>query len=241
MIDHLNKKIIILIIIIITNINFFSNAKDNIIDVPYLNQNDIVSGCEAVSATMILKYLGYNITPKRFVDKYLIKKELSITNGTMYGPDPNTAYVGNPYIGRGAKCGFGCYAQCMSRCINNYLKDDSAYEAIALTDTDIDYLIDNYITKGMPVLVWATIGMVPSKNTISWKIDYSDSEDKINKRFTWISNEHCLVLVGQDEDGYYFNDPYKNNGVKKYNKRVVKKRFEEMGKQAVVIESIIED
>lgn len=210
-----------------------------VIDVPYFNQNNIASGCEAVSATMILRYLGYNITPKRFVDKYLIKKKLKILkNGKIYGPDPGSAYVGNPYISGGRNCGFGCYARCMSKCLNNYLKDDSIYETKPLTNTSLDYLIKNYIDKGYPVLLWATIGMISSKPTISWIIDYSDDGKKINKRFTWLANEHCLVLVGYDKEGYYFNDPYMNNGLKKYKKDVVEKRFKEMGKQAVVIEDV---
>jgi len=38
--------------------------------------------------------------------------------------------------------------------------------------------------------------------------------------FTWISNEHCLLLVGYDEEKYYFNDPHNGNGVIGYPKKL---------------------
>ena len=51
--------------------------------------------------------------------------------------------------------------------------------------------------------------------------------------FTWISNEHCMLLVGYDEDSYYFNDPYENNGCIRYPKTVVEDRHKAQHMQAV--------
>jgi uncharacterized protein YvpB len=50
-----------------------------------------------------------------------------------------------------------------------------------------------------------------------------------------MKGEHCLVLVGYDDNNYYFNDPYKNHGVIPYEKKLVNQRFLELGKQSVVI------
>ncbi len=46
-------------------------------NVPYINQKDekIPSGCEAVSATMLMNYYGYELKAKDFIDKYFIKKD----------------------------------------------------------------------------------------------------------------------------------------------------------------------
>lgn len=41
--------------------------------------------------------------------------------------------------------------------------------------------------------------------------------------FCWTSNEHCMLLVGYDEEKYYFNDPYNNNGVIGYERELVEK------------------
>ncbi len=38
-----------------------------------------------------------------------------------------------------------------------------------------------------------------------------------------------------DDDNYYFNDPYENHGLIGYEKSLVEKRFEELGKQALII------
>ncbi len=37
-----------------------------------------------------------------------------------------------------------------------------------------------------------------------------------DEKFTWVSNEHCMLLVGYDEKGCWFNDPYDGNGVIRY-------------------------
>ena len=52
--------------------------------------------------------------------------------------------------------------------------------------------------------------------------------------FTWISNEHCMLLVGYDEDSYYFNDPYAGKLVK-YEKETVEQRYSELGKQSISV------
>ncbi|MBO4876963.1 MAG: C39 family peptidase [Ruminococcus sp.] len=58
------------------------------------------------------------------------------------------------------------------------------------------------------------------------------ADDK--KFFTWRYNEHCLVLVGYNEKCYIFNDPLSEKNTY-YDKALVEKRFEEMGKMAVTI------
>ena len=213
------------------------SSKKIIIDVPYLNQEDIVYGCEAVSSTMVLKYLGYEISERDFTDKYLIKKDWHIEkNGKMYGPDPNAAFPGNPYVSSGINCGFGCYAPSTAKSIEKVL-DKSKHEVKITTGSNLSELQENYIDNGIPVLIWATMDMKPSRKTRTWIIDYTDENSKLKNgdKFTWIAGEHCLVLVGYDDKGYYFNDPYKNHGLIRYDKSLVEKRFEELGKQSLVV------
>lgn len=56
---------------------------------------------------MLLKYYGYEINEKDFTDNYLIKKDWYIKDKVMYGPNPDAAFPGNPYISSGNNCGFG--------------------------------------------------------------------------------------------------------------------------------------
>lgn len=79
----------------------------------------------------------------------------------------------------------------------------------------------------MPVIYWACINMRDPIVGPQWKLlDTGET-------FTWISNEHCMLLVGYDEDSYYFNDPYENNGCIRYPKTVVEDRHKAQHMQAV--------
>ena len=103
------------------------------------------------------------------------------------------------------------------------------YEVLDLTGTEIKTLQTEYIDKGMPVILWACINMREPITGPQWKLKDS------GEVFTWISNEHCMLLVGYDEEGYYFNDPYENNGVIRYPKELVEDRYKAQHMQAVAV------
>ena len=237
------KRIISLVLVFIfvflaTNSAMAAQYPYKMISVPYENQLDIASGCEAVSSTMLLKYYGYHVDKKSFTDNSLIRGNWYVDNmGQMFGPDPNAAYVGNPYKGSSNNCGFGCYANATAKSINKFLGNEAAYKAVVTSGKPLNQLIDDYISKDTPVLVWATMDMAKSYPSCSWTVNYTDGSSglKVGDKFTWAANEHCLVLVGYDKDRYYFNDPYKNHGLIGYKKSLVEQRFRELKSQSVVM------
>ncbi len=78
-----------------------------IIEVPYIDQSvSYPTGCESVSATMLLQYLGYEITVDEFIRNYVPCVPMQERDGQLYGPDPRKAFCGSPYD----KDSFGCYA-----------------------------------------------------------------------------------------------------------------------------------
>ena len=100
---------------------------------------------------------------------------------------------------------------------------------IMLPDMD-GYELIEYIDNDMPLLIWATMYMEESFESSSWYlVDGSE--------FTWIAQEHCMVLVGYDEENYYLNDPLTGTTVS-YEKELVQQRFEELGSQAVCISPV---
>ena len=207
-----------------------------LIDVPYLNQLDVVYGCEAVSATMVLQYYGVEITWKEFTDDYLIKKPWHVDeNGRWFGPDPFAAYPGDPYKDDGPNCGFGCYAPSLAKSMNAVLPKDK--RAVVTTGLKLCDLLANYIDKGDPVLVWGTMNMAPSRLTRTWTIDYVDENSpyRLGDSFTWLGNEHCLVLIGYDSERFFFNDPYENHGLIAYDRDLFEQRFREFGEMSVVV------
>ena len=116
------------------------------------------------------------------------------------------------------------------RALNRALEEyaPAQYQAASLTGLPLREL-ETYIDRGIPVAVWATIGMVE----VPFYYEWISPED--GKTYRYPAREHCLVLVGYDDDRYYFNDPYNSNGLVSYHKTTVEKRYETLGRQAVAI------
>ena len=199
------------------------------INVPYISQKgSYPTGCESVSTVMLLRFLGYEISVDEFIEKYLDCREFEMRDGQLYGPDPKEYFCGSPYN----EDDFGCYAPVICKALEKVfrvyaskLQGDSealdiAYKAVDETGTPIHELLERYIDKGMPVIFWACIDMREPIVGPEWKL-LDTGED-----FTWISNEHCMLLVGYDDDGYYFNDPYEIHGLVHYPKQLVEERHQ---------------
>ncbi len=202
-------------------------SQSEYIDVPRISQQGVAStGCESVSAVMLLNHYGYHISIQDFINKFLEKRSLA------EGPDPNSAFIGNPYSGSG----FGCFAPCIAKAMNKIL---SNHRAQVIRGKSLSELANEYVKKGSPVLVWATMGMRPVVKKTSWNIGYTDENAvyRMGERFTWPGNEHCLVLVGCNEREFIVNDPLqlacKVCGA--YERTLMEQRFAELGSQAVVI------
>lgn len=188
------------------------------IEAPYLDQSGrYPTGCESVAAVMLLRYLGCEISVDDFIRRYLPTAAFERRGGELWGPDPREAFCGSPY----AEDGMGCYAPVICRALERALADAGLgrrYEAIDETGTPVHALLERYIDRGMPVIFWACIDMRPPVAGPRWRLLGS------GELFEWVSNEHCMLLVGYDEEGYYFNDPHGNRGVVRYPKALTERR-----------------
>ena len=198
------------------------NKKKKIIQVSYIDQSvKYPTGCESVSTVMLLQYLVYDISVDEFIADYLEIKAFEEREGQLFGADPNLYFCGSPYD----KDSFGCYAPVICKALEKAIGDK--YETRNETNTSVDELIRKYIDADMPVIFWACINMREPIVGPEWKL--FDSEEV----FTWISNEHCMLLVGYDEEGYYFNDPHENRGLIRYEKELVENRHKAQYSMAV--------
>ena len=61
------------------------------------------------------------------------------------------------------------------------------HKAIALKGEKFENLIENYIDKGHPLLVWATIGMEKPEIGDSWIVKYADenAHTQVGKKYTY--------------------------------------------------------
>ncbi len=196
----------------------------------YSQEEEMPTGCEIVSARMALAYYGIEADYDELIS-YINTDELQYNDeGKLYGASPNTAFIGNPRT----SSGMGCFSAVIADMI-----DAMHLDGIVADDTSglpLDFIAQTYITQGYPVLVWATMSMSDSVATTTWYL--TDASGSItDERYTWLANEHCLVLVGYDEDYYYFNDPLES-GVVKYEKELAESRYEEIGMYSLVVKGV---
>lgn len=197
-----------------------------LINVPYYSQEEYPTGCELVSASMLLGYYGFETTAGELIEKGHIKTSvLTEIDGVRYGGDPDKVFIGSPYD----ENSYGCWSGAVISCLESYLPKE--YSVSDLSGQSLEELCEEYIKNGIPVLVWASIDMRETyiNESSSWIIKDT------GEAFQWISREHCMVLVGYDEEYYWFNDPYSGNGVVPYEKNLAEQRYRELGKQAVAI------
>lgn len=213
------------------NLEMFKNSsapkptgKYKILDCKNINQHDgYPTGCESVSAVILLKYYGMEIDVADFISKYLDIAGIGTVDGVLTGPSPYEYYVGDPT----STSGYGCFAPVIVNALRKCLPANMSYSDS--TGTSLSELCKLYIDHDIPVLVWTTVDMRPVGEGKSWTVSST------GEKFTWPAGEHCMVLVGYDESHYYFNDPYDNHGLVAYDKQACVTAHNSLGKQSVVI------
>lgn len=200
-----------------------------LIEVPLLNQYpELPVGCEVTSATAILNYLGYD------VDKVYLQEEfleddyefIDLGEGRRMGPDPNRVFVGDPKT-----TGFGCYAPVVVNTLNKYFISIHSNNRGMSIENANSKVLELFLDNGIPLIVWASIDMKPYKYPKSneWILNTT------GEVFDWKGNSHALILIGYDEENYYFSDCNNKTEYSCYPKELFLKRWKQNGKQAVII------
>lgn len=203
--------------------------KKLILDAPFLDQREkYPTGCESCTAVMALQYFDVDITVEEFIDGYLPMGNAPHIgeDGVLEGCDPRKEFPGDPRTEEG----WGCYAPVIQTALTSFLKDrpETALAVEAPGQDSLRELCTEYVGKGLPVLVWATIDMAPPEQSTLFLIEGTGEE------FQWVYPMHCLLLVGWDSAGYYFNDP--SAGAKQfYPKEAAESAYEALGRQALAL------
>ena len=106
---------------------------------PYINQSvRYPTGCESVSAVMLLQFLGCPVTVDEFIENDLEQKAFEERDGLLFGPDPWKYFCGSPYDEES----FGCYAPVICEALNHYFSrtGNVQYEAVDETGTSMEEL-----------------------------------------------------------------------------------------------------
>lgn len=190
----------------------FPDCFDLELELIYQNP-ELPAGCESVSLTMILNYLGYDIDKTHIVDEHLVHSG----NFVM-------GYCGDPY----SYVGGGCYAPGMTLTANSFLEaNGNKHTAENITGTNFDVLLE-YVAQGHPILIWTTINMADCS-----KSHYNYDEE--GNAYAWDYNEHCVVLTGYDLKAGTVTvyDPIA--GIVYRDKEAFQNIYEKMNEMAIII------
>ena len=198
-----------------------------ILDCPWLDQREKwPTGCESVSAALCLQYAGWDVTPDFFIDYCLPKAGTPrLESGVWRGPDPRLCYPGDPRT----EDGWGCFAPAVRRGIETCaaLLGKRA-DARELYGKSLDGLFREEIDEGRPVILFATMGMRPPRESRRWLIDGS------GETYVWKTPMHCLLLIGYDGEDAVFSDPLAGPR-ERYSFRDTDVSYRGMGTQAVSV------
>ncbi|MGG3468317.1 C39 family peptidase [Neobacillus pocheonensis] len=193
--------------------------ESKLLDVPLLNQMDkplLYNGCEVTSLAMVLNYNGIKVT-KNELAKNIKTVPLNYSNGKK--GNPNAGFVGDMAHGPG----LGVYNGPVFELAQKYAGDKVAN----LTGSPFTDLLKK-ISQGHPVWIITTTSFAPVSVFQTW----DTPQGKIDITFS----EHSVVITGYDENYIYINDPYGTKN-KKLDRENFIKAWEQMGKQAIVVES----
>lgn len=158
--------------------NATENLTENIsLDVKVIYQYpDMPSGCEITSLTMVLNYMGIDVTNDYMADNYLDSSTYNMF----------TSFVGSVYNDNS----FGCYAPVIVNAANKFFADRALdYEAVNISNSTREQIVD-ILSDGRPVIIW---------NTEDMKSTYAKTYTIDGNSFEWMTNEHCVVLCGYNE------------------------------------------
>lgn len=192
--------------------------KSKMLDVPLLKQMDqpmLYNGCEVTSLAMILNYHGVKVTKNELAGKI---KTVPLTYQNGLKGNPNSGFVGNMAKGPG----LGAYNGPVYDLAKKYVGD----RAVNLTNNPFPDLLKK-VSQGLPVWIITTTHFAPVTEFEQW----ITPQGKMEITFSM----HSVAITGYDEKYIYVNDPY---GVKnrKCDRQSFIKAWEQMGKQAIVIE-----
>ena len=180
----------------------------------WLSQNpELPTGCEITSLTSVLNYYGINVKKETMADDYLKKGD-----GSYY-----KIFLGNP---RDAGS-FGCMAQPIVDAANLYFKKNNvSMKASNVSGVTFEKILE-YVSQGVPMIVWNTMGMAPAYESQTLTLD--------GREYTWIAPEHCVAVVGYDLDNneVYVADPMA--GMVTRNLKTFEERYDSLKRQAVYV------
>ena len=197
----------------------FSNNDEKVIlsNVPLIQQlPELDRGCEVTSLAMMLQYAGVSVDKMTLANE--IKKVDFIDDGVR--GNPNEGFVGNIYTF--SESGYAVYHGPLFQLAEKYLPN----KAVDLTGKNIEEIYKS-IKAGQPVVMItnATFAPLDEAEFTTWETNSGDVS------ITY--NEHCIVLIGYDQESVYIRDPLEGSLDVKVPRETFEQAWAQMGSQAI--------
>ncbi|SCB84774.1 hypothetical protein BACERE00177_02933 [Bacillus mobilis] len=197
----------------------FSKNDEKVIisNVPLIQQlPELDRGCEVTSLAMLLQYAGVSVDKMQLASE--IKKINFLDDGVR--GNPNEGFVGNIYTF--SESGYGVYHEPLFQLAKKYLPN----KAVDLTGKSIEETYKS-VKSGQPVVMItnATFAPLDEDEFTTWETNSGDVS------ITY--NEHCVVLIGYDEEFVYIRDPLSESLDVKVPRENFEKAWMQMGSQAI--------
>ena len=198
-------------------VEFNRDEKVILSNVPFIQQlPELDRGCEVTSLAMMLQYAGITVDKMKLANE--IKKVDFMKDGVR--GNPNEGFVGNIYTF--SESGYGVYHGPLFQLAKKYLPN----KAVDLTGKSIEELYKS-VTSGQPVVMItnATFAPLDEDEFTTWETNNGDVS------ITY--NEHCVVLIGYDQESVYIRDPLKDSLDVKVPREKFEQAWVQMGSQAI--------
>ncbi|WP_083588828.1 C39 family peptidase [Clostridium sp. Marseille-P3244] len=192
-----------------------------------LQMPQLPTGCEITALTMILGYYGYVVDKTVMASDYLPVLPAEFyqgTDGKLYGPDMEDHFVGDP-----ASSGYVCGPGAIVAAGNRYLAEQGSRMRVEDMTGASPETLYRLVARGIPVLVWVTIGMKERREVQGWY-----TED--GRYMEWSSNDHGAVLIGYSEDTVTVADPIL--GLRVYSRSMFERVFASRENQCVILRNM---
>lgn len=195
-------------------------------DFPHIWQMpELPTGCEITALTMALQYYDYEVNKTTMAAEYLptVYPDFSYgEDGTLYGPDMQENFVGDPFSDWGYVCG----VPAILTAANDYLTEQGGgHIAVDQTGASLESLYE-LVSQNIPVVVWVTIEMADRYDVQGW---YTESGEYME----WCTQDHGAVLIGYAEETVAIADPI--SGMMEYDREQFESVFESRGRQCAII------
>ena len=205
----------------------------HILDCDYIYQKeDYPNACEIVSTVMALRYLNIDVSVENFAKYVPTATYHSYANGLTYGADPEYYFSGS--VTSNKAC--GCFVPCITSALASYKSQTGAEITYSVAPNSDFSEFEKVIDEGYPVIVWVTEDMQPSYLEGAWYklVKSGGSWNMTNEIIYWTGPEHCMLLVGYDDEYYYFNDSLSSKAAA-YKKEACQTAYDALNHRAIII------